>query len=60
MKFLVDELPIFDDECPFGKRIWVDKMWTAHCTLVSKRCTLYESRDSHECYGLKEKGANNE
>ena len=58
MKFLVDEMPGYD-ECPFNKEAWTDVGWSELCTLVNKRCNLYEGY-SHECYGLKWKEANDE
>ena len=47
------------DECPFNKEAWTDVGWSELCTLVNKRCNLYEGY-SHECYGLKWKEANDE
>ena len=54
MKFLVDEMPNFYDECPFSKEVWTDEGWRGICTLVNERCNLYEGGYIHECYGLKE------
>ena len=60
MKFLVDEPPNFYDECPFSKEEWTDKGWRGFCTLTNEKCNLYGDRYSHECYGLKWKGADDE
>lgn len=58
MKFLVDELPSFNDDCPFSKEEWNVEGWVCICTLFNERCNLYE--DATECYGLKElKGIDN-
>lgn len=52
MKFLVDELPNYTDDCPFNKRGWDDGYWTDICTLNNERCNLHNNPT--ECYGLKE------
>lgn len=60
MKFLVDELPNFYDDCPFSKEVWTDEGWRGICTLVDERCNLHNNQCVTECYGLKElKGADN-
>lgn len=59
MKFLVDEMPNFYDECPFSKEEWSNDGWVGICTLTNERCNLHE--DTTECYGLKElKGISDE
>lgn len=62
MKFMVDEMPNFYDDCPFSKEEWSDKGWgyVGICTLTNKRCNLHDDRYTTECYGLKElkNGAN--
>lgn len=57
MKFLVDEMPNFYDECPFSKEVWTDTGWKGICTLDDGWCNLDGNRCNHECYGLKKKGA---
>lgn len=61
MKFLVNELPDFYDDCPFSKEEWGNEGWVAICTLMGYTCNLNNSRYANECYGLKElKGVDNE
>lgn len=56
MKFLVDEMPCFGDECPLCKEEWSDERWMHTCSLTNQECNLHEKEG--ECYGLKEmKGA---
>ena len=54
MKFVVDELPNFYDDCPFSKEEWSNERWVGICALNNERCNLYEDRYITECYGLKE------
>lgn len=52
MKFLVDEMPNYVDDCPLSKRGWDDGYLVDICTLNNERCNL--QYNSIECYGLKE------
>lgn len=54
MKFLVDELTPFEDECPFAKQDWSSERWVYTCNLSGMDCNLSEGRATGECYGLKE------
>ena len=54
MKFLVNELPNFYDDCPFSKEEWRNESWVAICTLMRCTCNLHNSQYAVECYGLKE------
>lgn len=59
MRFIVDEMPNFMDECPFSKAMWDDTSWIYKCSLTSEKCNLYEEQGV--CHGLKElKGADDE
>ena len=60
MKFFVDEMPNFYDECPFSEEKWSEEEgWRGFCILNNTRCNLYEDRCV--CYGLKVmKGADDE
>ena len=51
MKFLVDEMPNFTEDCPFNRREWDDGMWVDICTLNDKECNLHETYSM--CHGLK-------
>lgn len=62
MKFFVDEMPNFYDECPFSEEKWSEEEgWRGFCILNYERCNLNEGRYAHGCYGLKVmKGADDE
>ena len=51
MKFLVDEMPNFSDNCPFNKREWDDDKWIDICRLAGTECNLHEEKG--RCHGLK-------
>ena len=53
MKFFVDEMPLFNDECPFSQHVWfeIDGKWRDYCSLCDSPCDLHEKTD--ECFGLK-------
>ena len=53
MKFLVDEMPNYTDDCPFNKREWDDCCcyWVDICRLVGTECNLHKERE--RCHGLK-------
>lgn len=53
MKFMVNELPSFYDNCPFSKEEWSNEGWVGICTLNNERCNLHDGRYATECYGLK-------
>ena len=52
MKFLVNEMPNFSDECPFAKEYWDSNTdrWVYDCSITNWRCNLYI--EEKECYGL--------
>lgn len=52
MKFLVDEMPCFGEDCPFNKVEWDNDMWVEYCSLNKRECNLHEKES--ECHGLKE------
>ena len=61
MKFLVNELPNFYDDCPFSKEEWKSEGWIVVCTLMRYTCNLHNNQYVTECYGLKElKGMDND
>jgi hypothetical protein len=61
MKFIVNELPNFYDDCPFSKEEWKSGSWIVICTLMKYTCNLHNNRYVTECYGLKElKGTDND
>ena len=53
MKFFVDEMPLFTEDCPFNQHIWfeIDGKWRDYCSLCDSPCDLYERPG--ECFGLK-------
>lgn len=52
MRFMVDEMPNFYDECPFSKEEWSDERWVGICTLSNERCNLHD--ELGKCHGLRE------
>lgn len=59
MKFLVDEMPNYTEDCPFNKREWDNNiMWIDICILTGIECNLHEEKG--RCHGLKVKGVDNE
>ena len=62
MKFFVDEMPNFYDECPFSEEKWSEEEgWRGFCILSYTKCDLYEDGHVYDCFGLKVmKGANDE
>ena len=61
MKFIVDELPDYYDDCPFSEEEWHGPEWISICTLTLTRSACNLHKVEGKCYGLKElKGANNE
>lgn len=53
MKFFVDEMPLFNDECPFSQHVCfeIDGKWRDYCSLCDSPCDLHEK--AGECFGLK-------
>lgn len=51
MKFFVDEMPLFNDDCPFSQRVWfeIDGKWRDYCSLCDTPCDLHEK--AGECLG---------
>ena len=50
MKYLVTELPLFPEDCPFCDRQWRDG-WFDECKLTYDECELY--KNEWECPGFK-------
>lgn len=50
MRFFVDELPWFSDDCPFVEREWHHNVWTSNCKLTGEKCNLHKTEG--ECNGL--------
>ena len=57
MKFIVDEMPNFTEDCPFNKREWDGDMWIDICRLTDTECNLHEN--GGECHGLKRMSVGN-
>lgn len=55
MKFLVDEMPHFKEDCLFAEQEWSDEeeVWVNFCKLTTVRCDLNEKK----CSCLKVQGA---
>lgn len=51
MKFVVDELPFYPEQCPFYKEGWSYDRWKCDCTITNEECNLFACSD--ECCGLK-------
>lgn len=54
MKLLVDELPLYKDDCMFSELRWSDdeELWITHCKFTNERCDL--NLNERECSFLKE------
>ena len=50
MKYLVTELPLFPEDCPFCDRQWRDG-WYEECKLTYDECEMY--KNEWECPGFK-------
>lgn len=49
MRFYVDEMPNYEEECPFNKTEWEDR-WVNYCKLSDCHCDLHE--EEGKCQGL--------
>jgi len=56
MKLLVDELPLYKDDCMFADPRWIEdeETWVTYCKFTNERCDL--DLDEHRCSFLKEQG----
>ncbi len=56
MKLLVDELPLYKDDCMFAEPRWSDdeESWITYCKFTNERCDL--DLNERECSFLKEQG----
>jgi len=56
MKLLVDELPLYKDDCMFADPRWSEdeETWVTYCKFTNERCDL--DLDEHRCSFLKEQG----
>lgn len=53
MKLLVDELPLYKDDCMFAEPKWLkDERWVTYCRFTNERCDL--GLNERECSFLKE------
>lgn len=57
MRFMVDEMPNYTEDCPFNKREWDDDMWIDICRLTGTECNLHG--EGGRCHGLKRMSAGN-
>lgn len=60
MKLLVDELPLYKDDCMFAEPKWSDdeETWVTHCKISNERCDLVLGERGCGCSFLK--GADDE
>lgn len=55
MKLLVDEMPSWQDDCPFSEEKWINGEWKYTCKLCYQLyCDLHEVEN--ECRMLKQLG----
>ena len=60
MKFLVDEMPNFPDDCPFCRAYWEDEVYVPYCAINTSEdnivdCKYFKTHNDDDCRLLKVK-----